>query len=703
MKLPDVALRMHGPDGSVDTITLKKPQSKLFAFRPCYVEPPGLPADFYVLNNIKCPEVSGYVGKDGLFDFEETPSYPLKWDGPSGEEGEVDPLCLWSTVYQWETNPSSIYIGFDDPCWLHYPPGELNNQYTDLYVYIVDEWPPPAPPPSGGGGFSIPSMATETEVELGAPMNIRIDMEKGKRLDPKLMPDNVGSQGKAGTSMVMGVGALGAAFGDPRSMIKDLQDTAAGGQTNAPLNANMRLFASKFGWVNMGFLNPPPTWLVDVVVPAEARTPRRRMQAVAEAMANTTDGEDWEDDDGGNPAGDLPDPNESGNAGFLRKGGVSADEFFVGTILGVLLVPLVMVTLQPPFVEKYSQLKNSTRTKILEKRSLAMKYEQFHDIDPSFDEVLDTMPEYQVPEKFSKSSVLLGILTLQTAGICQCALMAIFEAEAATTVLAAVVAMVCFPVFFIFYTYVTLRAVMQPDAVFPEWFPKVGSMLYWDVAKNVFKSIPPDMEPGDVMFVPSIPPELLEKPIPVKPLIPPGTGPEDAKQIVEEAAQAFKEQIKARLAGIKKLGPDALTLQGKWVAKGAGEKFMAVYGQQMANYTQTGFILVTFEMVKKLLMLTCLAGLSTAPDLGPLQIKILTLLGWIELVVVIIAKPFAQITVNYTVPAAFTTKLLQMVAPILLGMKLVEDQVSTTRHTNTHKHTRACMCTIQCDAQSLTL
>jgi hypothetical protein len=688
MMLPDAAFRLHGPPDSVDLVTLKKPQNQVFAFRPCYVEPPNLPGNFYELNNIKCPSVSGYVGDDGIFNFEDAPEYPLKWAGATGEDGETDPLCLWSTIYQWETNPPSLYIGYDDPCWLHYPPGDVNDQYADLYFYIAGEFAAEVVASAASFG-NMPTLGGDAEADPVGPLNIRIDMEKGKRLDPKLMPDNVGTQGKAGTSVVMGVGAMGAAFGDPRAMIKDLQDTVAGGQTNAPLNANMRLFASKFGWINMGFLNPPPTWLVDLTIPDDARTPRRRLRALAETATNGTDEDDtFEPEEGGNPAGDLPDPNESGNAGFLRKSGMSADEFFVGTMLAVLLVPLAIVVAQQPIVDAYTKVKNSFRGQVLEKRSQVMKYEEFQDLDPAFDGVLETMPEYQVPQKYSRSSVLLGILTLQTAGVCQCSLMAIFEAQAATTTrIAAVIAMLCFPVFFIFYTYVTLRAVMQPDASFPEWIPKIGGLLYWDLAQGTFKSIPPDMQPGDVMFVPSIPPELLEKPVPVKPFIPPGTSPEDAKKIAEEAALKFKESLKERVAAIKGLGPDVLTLQGKWVTNtDSAEGFMAVYGQQMAGYTQTGFLLITFEMVKKLLMLTCLAGLSTTPDLGPLQIKLLTVLGFVELVVTVVAKPFTKITVNYTLPAAMTTKTLQMVAPILLGLNMVEDQVRSAR-----MHTRHCV------------
>ena len=108
----------------------------------------------------------------------------------------------------------------------------------------------------GAGGMPGLDLGPAQAFEPGDPISIRINMEKGKRLNPALMPDNVGTQGAAGTGAVVASGALGALFGDPKAMIANLQETAAGGTTNAPLNANMRLFAAKFGWVNFGFLNP---------------------------------------------------------------------------------------------------------------------------------------------------------------------------------------------------------------------------------------------------------------------------------------------------------------------------------------------------------------------------------------------------------------------------------------------------------------
>ena len=101
--LQDAAFRLFGPTGSVDTIQLKKPQDKLFVFRPCYIVPPGLPDDFYELNNIDCPAESGYHLE--LDDGEEPPPYPNVYAGAEASGVESDPLCLWSMVYQWELNP----------------------------------------------------------------------------------------------------------------------------------------------------------------------------------------------------------------------------------------------------------------------------------------------------------------------------------------------------------------------------------------------------------------------------------------------------------------------------------------------------------------------------------------------------------------------------------------------------------------------
>jgi len=71
-------------------------------------------------------------------------------------------------------------------------------------------------------------------------------------------------------------------------------------------------------------MQPPPEWMVNALIPGDVDTPRRRMQAAQEAIdaANATDV-----DEPLPQGGDLPDPNETGNEGFLRKAGVSADEF----------------------------------------------------------------------------------------------------------------------------------------------------------------------------------------------------------------------------------------------------------------------------------------------------------------------------------------------------------------------------------------
>ncbi len=134
---------------------------------------------------------------------------------------------MWSTIYQWELNPPTLYIGYDDPCWNAYPLPE-DNKYMDIYFYVHDAWGekdsgssgamsmpgsmpsapdmpdtpdvPDAPDVPGGmpggmsggmGGFGGPTV----DFKYGDAITVRIEMEKGKRLNPALMPDNVGTQG----------------------------------------------------------------------------------------------------------------------------------------------------------------------------------------------------------------------------------------------------------------------------------------------------------------------------------------------------------------------------------------------------------------------------------------------------------------------------------------------------------------------------
>ena len=95
--LPDAAFRLSG---LLDGLVQGNTQSALFIFRPCFIEPPGLPADFYTVNNITC---------------DPKRSIP-KWEGSKGDdEDEDDPLCLWSKANAFESNPPTIYVGYDDP------------------------------------------------------------------------------------------------------------------------------------------------------------------------------------------------------------------------------------------------------------------------------------------------------------------------------------------------------------------------------------------------------------------------------------------------------------------------------------------------------------------------------------------------------------------------------------------------------------
>ena len=46
--------------------------------------------------------------------------------GAPGTEEDVDPLCLWSKAQAWESNPPTIYIGYDDKCFFDKPVTETD-------------------------------------------------------------------------------------------------------------------------------------------------------------------------------------------------------------------------------------------------------------------------------------------------------------------------------------------------------------------------------------------------------------------------------------------------------------------------------------------------------------------------------------------------------------------------------------------------
>ena len=223
--LPDIAFRLHG---GLDDLVIGETQDQIYIFRPCYVEPPNLPPTFYADNQIECPA-----------------SAPR---GFEKEEGE-DPLCLWSNALQIESNPPSIYVGYNDPCFIEYPVERAAEVGVDLYAFV-----------------STTNAATF----------IRIDMEKGKRLNAALQAKNVDRAG-AQMSTALGCGALTGFFvsllpllccpcfcaprwcrtscrplssalkahsdsqgGDPMMMIKNVQEMATSGQVNVALNPGMR-------------------------------------------------------------------------------------------------------------------------------------------------------------------------------------------------------------------------------------------------------------------------------------------------------------------------------------------------------------------------------------------------------------------------------------------------------------------------------
>jgi len=164
-------------------------------------------------------------------------------------------------------------------------------------------------------------------------------MEKGKTLNPELQPANVDKNAATVTATVGGVGTVaGFLGGDPILMLQNVQNMVGSGQIGVPINPGMRDFMSKFSWANFAFFTPPPDFLTSLLVPDEYRgaSAKRRLSDAATASGAESD----EDE---KPPSDLPDVDESGNAAFLRKTGSSADEYFIGIVMGVLLTPVSAV------------------------------------------------------------------------------------------------------------------------------------------------------------------------------------------------------------------------------------------------------------------------------------------------------------------------------------------------------------------------
>ena len=373
-------------------------------------------------------------------------------------------------------------------------------------------------------------------------------------------------------------------------------------------------------------------------------------------------GENVEDE---KPPSDLPDPNESGNAAFLRKMAVSADEFFVGTILGIILTPIVMSTVYIPVGNKITVIRNSIRAKILAKQQMCMKIKSFERFVPDFDPIADAIPEWQIPRKYSLKTILITILTLQNMGVCQCSLLGMFEHTAPTTKFFSLISFVLFPCGYIIYVYITLCGAMVPTS------------KCRPIAVKYLNSIPASMKPDDLIFKHSIPPELSEPLVLEPPDIPDGTSPDEAKEIIQKHADITKAMLKQRKDAIKALGPAALKVTGEWIAKSeTAKQWLNQYGDLATAYGPNGYITVTFAKAKRLMSISTLCILSTVPAYGPYQVKLLMAISSMELVMTVTMQPYRDRMRNVQVLATMATSALQLLAPILLLNGIIEDQTS---------------------------
>ena len=539
-------------------------------------------------------------------------------------------------------NPPTFYIGFDDPCFDDFtsaykgqPKAQIAEQLTvDLYVFV----------------------STESE----APVYVRVDMEKGKRLSKALQPDNVDTQGTVISSQIAVFGgAFGFIGGDPVGMLQSVQNMATSGQVNVPINPGMRDFMGKFAWANFGFMTPPPEFLSSALIPDENRAASTKAKRRNLAIAA---GEPPAEDPDEKPASDLPDPNESGNAGFLRKMEVSADEYYVGLVAGVIITPIITAIVYVPVGGQVTTGKNAMRNLVLDKQEMCRRIKSLNNFIPEFEKVLKGLPTWSIPAQYGLDTLLMTMFMLMNMGLMQASLLGFFEPSAFTTKMASLVTFVVFPCGYIVYLWISLKGAMVPTSKERLIALKIGS-------------IPAAMEPEHLVFVYSVPPELREKIVIEPPIIPEGAGPDEIKQIMEKHAQTTKEMMQQKSEQVRALGPAALLETGKWKATStAAEGWLNRWGGVMSGYGPNGYIMVVQAKSKRLLTISTMCILSTHPSLGSLQVKLLCALNTFELILNIYFQPYRQRVKNFEVIATMATAALQMLAPILLLSGYIEDQ-----------------------------
>ena len=186
---------------------------------------------------------------------------------------------MWSIANAFEFNPPTIYIGYDDPCFIDggikdsrrrrmeedlcedddedccedtddcdavfVPHGALPHKNTqgelflDLYAYVsyVEDNAESELSFADSAIHTIDLWADENEAQHTGKAKetyIRVDMEKGKRLSALLQPENVDA---AGGYITLAKLVGGAAGGDPVGMVTAIQDMASSGLSGPPLNA----------------------------------------------------------------------------------------------------------------------------------------------------------------------------------------------------------------------------------------------------------------------------------------------------------------------------------------------------------------------------------------------------------------------------------------------------------------------------------
>ena len=275
----------------------------------------------------------------------------------------------------------------------------------------------------------------------------------------------------------------------------------------------------------------------------------------------------------------------------------------------------------------------------------------------ALDDLMGDIPTpWEVPAELSFSKLFVTILLASHMGICQSSLYALVDEGTPPGIAAvALVAFCVFPCGFVVYIVLTLRGAAGGGSM------KWGKLLF---------SIPKAMEKEDLEFKPFLPRVADLK----KKLVQQGAELAD-EQFAKEKTDQLSKKMKSALKAANLAA--ALRDQGTWEAgTPAARRFLAIWGGMLKRTTDLGYLLMGFELVKKLLQ----AVLLTVLEKEHPRYQLLALQGVTALQMFYVLKQMAynERLRNVIEPLVLLTQYCTFLAPLLYSMEALDDQQTTT-------------------------